>query len=395
MPYVTKTKSVTKTRTLGYDPIPIHRPKFIYFEFTGLRPEAPHWMFFGDIEITKFVNTSYTKANYNAAGRTSTLKNPGERFVNATEFPSGGRLTYGGATAQGGESDPLYSDANGILKGVFYLQSNTTYSWSINTDGHQLLATDAYSTDTTNALSVGTALFKGFGQYENYWQWTTTQSYQVWVNPPPVYNDGGSNADNGQPSPAIATTSNSSGSKGSKSYGTPTYGDYSGGGSGSYGVSHGVSATSSATSGSGMSNTGDWGCFVANTPIDMADGTQKAIADLRLGEYTKGGIVQGIHIYGGAPLYEYNGVRVSGTHYVIENNRAIMVQDTSTAIKVPDVYGLYTIDTSDRRIFSNGIEFADHNGDKVIIDFFNNMKTDMHHGALVQEIEKQITAAQL
>lgn len=189
MPYVTKTRSVTRTRTLGYDPIPIHRPKFIYFEFTGLRPEAPHWMFFGDIEITKFVNTSYTKANYNAAGRTSVLKSPGERFVNATEFPSGGGLTYGGATAQGGESDPLYSDANGILKGVFYLQSNTTYSWSLTTGGHQLLAIDVYSTDTSNALSVGTALFQGIGQYENYWQWSETESYQEWVDPPPPVND--------------------------------------------------------------------------------------------------------------------------------------------------------------------------------------------------------------
>jgi len=191
MPYVTQTKNVTKTRTLGYDAIPIHRPKFIYFEFTGLRPDAPHWMFFGGIEITKFVNTSYTKANYEAAGRNSALKEPGERFVSATEFPSGGGLTYGGATAQGGSSAPLYSDSNGILKGVFYLQSNTTYNWSINTDGHQLLATDVYTTDTTNALSVGSALFRGFGQYENYWQWTEQVSTQVWVNPPPVINDGG------------------------------------------------------------------------------------------------------------------------------------------------------------------------------------------------------------
>ena len=195
MPYVTQYSNVTKTRTLGYDAIPIHRPKFIYFEFTGLRPDAPHWMFFGGIEVTKFVNTSYTKANYEAAGRNSALKEPGERFVNATEFPSGGGLTYGGATAQGGSSAPLYSDSNGILKGVFYLQSNTTYNWSINTDGHQLLATDVYTTDTTNALSVGTALFRGFGQYENYWQWTQQVATQVWVNPPPVINDGG-NDDN-------------------------------------------------------------------------------------------------------------------------------------------------------------------------------------------------------
>jgi hypothetical protein len=191
MPYVTQTKNVTKTRTLGYDVIPIHRPKFIYFEFTGLRPSVPHWLFFGGREVTKFANTSYTKANYNAAGRNSALKAPGERFVNATEFPSGGGLAYGGATAQGGASDPLYSDANGVLKGVFYLQSNTTYSWTIETSGIELMVKDTYDIDKDKSLSLGTALFRGFGQYENYWQWNEQVTTSVWVEPPRVYNDGG------------------------------------------------------------------------------------------------------------------------------------------------------------------------------------------------------------
>lgn len=195
MPYVTQTKNVTKTRTLGYDIIPIHRPKFIYFEFTGLRPSVPHWLFFGGREVTKFANTSYTKANYNAAGRNSALKAPGERFVNATEFPSGGGLAYGGATAQGGASDPLYSDANGVLKGVFYLQSNTTYNWSIETSGIELMVKDTYDIDKDKSLSVGTALFRGFGQYENYWQWNEQVTTSVWVEPPRVHNDGG-NDDN-------------------------------------------------------------------------------------------------------------------------------------------------------------------------------------------------------
>lgn len=205
MPYVTKYKNVTKTRILGYDPIPIHRPKFIYFEFTGLRASVPHWVFFGGIEVTKFINTSYTKANYEAAGRNSVLKEPGERFVNANEFPSGGGLTYGGATAQGGESDPLYSDANGVLKGVFYLQSNTTYSWSINADGIELLATDVFNVTGDESLSIGSALFRGFGQYENYWQWSVNDSYQVWVNPPPAHNDGGN--DNAYVPPVTSTSS--------------------------------------------------------------------------------------------------------------------------------------------------------------------------------------------
>lgn len=229
MPYVTQTKNVTKTRTLGYDIIPIHRPKFIYFEFTGLRPSVPHWLFFGGKEVTKFANTSYTKANYNAAGRNSVLKEPGERFVNATEFPSGGGLTYGGATAQGGASDPLYSDANGVLKGVFYLQSNTTYSWSIETSGIELMVKDTYDIDKDKSLSVGTALFRGFGQYENYWQWNEQVTTQVWVNPPPVYNDGGNNNNSGN-DPVFTTNTSSYFNKDTKqwSYTTTTKNNYTG-----------------------------------------------------------------------------------------------------------------------------------------------------------------------
>ena len=33
MPYVTKYKDVQAESITGYDPIPVHRPKFIYFEF--------------------------------------------------------------------------------------------------------------------------------------------------------------------------------------------------------------------------------------------------------------------------------------------------------------------------------------------------------------------------
>lgn len=204
MPYVTKYRDVEQTRVLGYDPIPIHRPKFIYFEFVGLRISAPHWLYFGGKEVTKFVNTSYTKSHYETyafLGRNSFLKNPGERYVSATEFPtenSGGGIQYSGATAQGGETDPLFSDANGVLKGLFYLQSNTTYNWPINTSGTELMVKDTFGIDKSDASSIGTALFRGVGQYENYWQWTEQEAYEEWENPPRDHNDGG-NDNNSQP----------------------------------------------------------------------------------------------------------------------------------------------------------------------------------------------------
>lgn len=193
MPYVTKYKDVEVTKELGYDRIPLHRPKFIYFEFVGLRPSAPHWLYFGKKEMTKFANTSYTKSDYKDAARDSVLKEPGERFISATQFPSGGGLPYGGATAQGGASDPLFSSANGILKGVFYIQSNDTVRFSLNEVGTELLAIDVLAGGNRKfqAYSYASVKFKGMGQYENYWKGTEKQAYEVWEEPPRTVNTGG------------------------------------------------------------------------------------------------------------------------------------------------------------------------------------------------------------
>ena len=192
MPYIDVTVQKTGYRTVqhsanhGYDPIPIHRPKFIFFEFVGLRPNIPHWIFFGNKLVTHFVNTSYSEADYTSASGGSVLKEPGDQFTNASAFPSSGSLTYSGPTAASG---PINSDANGVLNGVFYLQSNTDYSWGINTDGHKFMAIDVSVPDKSKCKSYGTATFRGFGQYENYYTYTREEKYtydetqQVWQEP--------------------------------------------------------------------------------------------------------------------------------------------------------------------------------------------------------------------
>lgn len=161
---------------------------------------------------------------------------------------------------------------------------------------------------------------------------------------------------------SVGSTKTSSGTTASYSMGTSVSKPSSGG-------------TGTATGG-GAGNTGGAfglkGCFVFDTLVDMLDGTVKKIGELRLGDQIRGGEVLAIHCYDGAPLYDYKGVHVSGTHYVFENGSPIMVKDSVHAVKIDDVYGLYTVDTSGRRIFANDIEFADHNGDGVIFDFFKN-----------------------
>ena len=195
MAYETRTRDITVTKELGYSKIFIHRPKFFYFEFVGLRPSTPHWMFFGAKEVTKWVNTSYSKSDFENAGRNSILKEPGEKFTSSTSFPSDGGLTYSGKTASGGASDPLYTDANGILKGLFYLQSNATYNWQMKSGGTELLAIDILGTDINSAYSYASTSIKGAGQYENYWTGTEKETYEVWVEPPRVVNNNSNDDD--------------------------------------------------------------------------------------------------------------------------------------------------------------------------------------------------------
>lgn len=210
MPYETRYRDIQKTGELGYDSIPLHRPKFIYFEFTGLRPNVPHWVFFGGIEVTKFCNTSYSKSDYESASRNSVLKEPGEQFTNATQFPTGGGLPYSGPTASGGPTAPVYSDANGVLSGVFYLQSNTTYNWNLKIGGTELMVIDVSNANKDNAYSVGTGLFRGIGQYENYYNYTVQESYEVWVEPPPpvVIVDTGDDTEIDQPDDVVVNNNN-------------------------------------------------------------------------------------------------------------------------------------------------------------------------------------------
>ena len=105
----------------------------------------------------------------------------------------------------------------------------------------------------------------------------------------------------------------------------------------------------------------DGSCFDAGTMVQMADGTEKAISLIELGDMTKGGRVFGTHkFFGGPNGYNYNGVILSGTHWVVENGRVMDVKDSVLAKKVsyvPDYW--YSLTTEDNRIWANDVEFYD------------------------------------
>jgi len=131
------------------------------------------------------------------------------------------------------------------------------------------------------------------------------------------------------------------------------------------------------SSGSGESDYGGF-CFDPNTLIQMADGSEKKIKDIQLGDDTKGGEVTGVFQFKASDeIHDYKGVTVAGSHYVKEDGKFIMVKDSPLSVKIDKIPVVYSLDTTGRRIFINNIEFADYNGDGIAKGFLENAGVDL------------------
>ena len=193
MPYETHYRTATRTleQDLGYDLISIIRPNFVFFQFVGMRPSTPHWIFFDGKDVTKWTNTSYTIDSFRSATRNTDFRNAGDKFITSTSFPS----TLGGPTNATG---PLYSDSTGKLEGVFYIQSNATLSFSVGK--RTMTAIDISVIKKEDCLSYAEAEYTAIGDYQIYYEYQQEyqEAYQVWVEPdPPANNNGGDDNDDG------------------------------------------------------------------------------------------------------------------------------------------------------------------------------------------------------
>lgn len=186
----------------GFEDIPICRPKFVFFEFTGLKPSTPHWIFLDKTDVTKWVNTSFTLDSFNNSARNSVLRAPGDLYTEATQFPA----AQGGPTNASG---PVNSSADGSLSGALYVQSNDTLSFPTGTK--VITAIDVSVLDKTKCLSYGQTEFVAHGLYELYTEADQlfTVPYEAdiydWVTvpdptPPPSNNN---NNDRGRPEPTF------------------------------------------------------------------------------------------------------------------------------------------------------------------------------------------------
>ena len=162
-------------------------------------------------------------------------------------------------------------------------------------------------------------------------------------------NSGGDGSDNDNTTQTSTSTgSGGSPSAGGVSLGTSLHGgnQYSGGGGGGW---------------RDRDRTGDnrIGCFVKGTMIQMADGTEKEITTIEVGEETKGGQVQAKMEFLPERIYDYKGVKVSGSHWVIEDNQFIEVENSKHGVLTDRLETVYCFKTSDNRIWIKDIEFGD------------------------------------
>ena len=129
--------------------------------------------------------------------------------------------------------------------------------------------------------------------------------------------------------------------------------------------------------------------FDPSTLVQMFDGSEKRIKDIKLGDKTKGGEVTGVFQFKAADeIHNYEGVIVAGSHYVKEDGKFIMVQDSPKAVKVDKIPVVHSLDTTGRRIWINDIEFADYNGDGIAKGFLANAGVDLT--GFDQEVLRQV-----
>jgi len=118
----------------------------------------------------------------------------------------------------------------------------------------------------------------------------------------------------------------------------------------------------SGGSSSGTPGSGGGGCFIAGTMITMADGSLKPVeqVDIR-DEVAVGGFVFATGKFLIDNLYDYKGIKVSGTHMVKEDGKWTRVENSKHGVSLgDDEHIVYVFGSEHRRIIIDGTEFTDY-----------------------------------
>jgi len=113
--------------------------------------------------------------------------------------------------------------------------------------------------------------------------------------------------------------------------------------------------------GGGGGGGGGGGCFAPDTPVTMADGTTKPICEIEIGdEIAEGGIVLVLGEFYVNDVYHLEGVRVTASHVVKNDDGWMRVSEDPRAVaELPRWQKTCNLITSNNRMICGGILFAD------------------------------------
>ena len=142
-------------------------------------------------------------------------------------------------------------------------------------------------------------------------------------------------------------------------------------------------ATGGVAPGASGGGGGSGGCFIKGTLVTMANGSKKPIEKVNLGDYVaEGGKVFATGKFLINDLYNYKGIKVSGSHMVKEDNIWTRVEDSKYGKLIStDEHVVYIFGSQNRRILIDNILFTDYfevtDQEKLISEkdkFFDNWK---------------------
>jgi len=237
---------------------------------------------------------------------------------------------------------------------------------------NEMTASGDYSTGIESVLSQGNQL-NNFGPLGISGTVMNTLGGDTFVGNPTTGQGVNQNPATNTVNPATATVSYTA--SGDRYYGGPQGNNTGGNQQGGNQPGAGGSNTSGAM---GMGEGGDNWCFDPDTLIQMEDGSEKKIKEIQIGDKTLGGEVTGVvQFKPGDEIHNYKGVIVAGSHFVKEDGKFIPVADSPHSYKIDIIPVVYSLDTTDRRIWINDIEFADFNGDGIAKQFLYNAGVDL------------------
>jgi len=149
------TVSVPGPRIVTKKSIPYQRAKFVFFKATNLRPNTRFFAFYNNTNVSSWINTSVSFTNYGSLSRTSPYLEVGNIYNAETQFPAN----------LGGPTD-IYSDASGIVEGVFLIPNTANLKFPTGTN--KLTLIDISVLDLDKAISYAEADFTSSGMLTTY-----------------------------------------------------------------------------------------------------------------------------------------------------------------------------------------------------------------------------------